>query len=388
MKKMVWVLSALGAVSGVANAQSSVTLYGIIDEGLIFNSNANGSRQYYLASGVLSGSRFGLRGAEDLGGGLRAIFTLENGFDVNSGKLGQGGLMFGRQAYVGLSSDRLGTVTLGRQFDSTVDYVGPFGFAGAYGGYITASPGDMDNFAIGNRVNNVIKYASPNLGGLTFGGMYSLGGVAGDFSRNQVWGVGAGYAYGPFRLGASYMNIRNPNVSFYGTSVSGATAETNNMSSVATRGFASAQTQQVAAAGASWTVGQFTLSGTYSNVAFKDLSGTVGVLNPGGVRGSVTFNNYAAALKYQWTPAFLTAAQFERTTGSSINGKSGAAYNQLDFSADYFLSVRTDVYFTAVYQRASGTQSTGAPAVAAINVITPSSTNHQAAVRIAIRHKF
>lgn len=388
MKKMIWILSALGAVTSIANAQSSVTVYGIIDEGLIVNSNSNGQRQYYLASGVLSGSRIGFRGTEDLGDGLRAIFTLENGFDASSGKLGQGGLMFGRQAFVGLSSDRLGTVTVGRQFDSTVDYVGGLGFAALYGGYITASPGDMDNFAIGNRVNNVIKYAGPNIGGLTYGGMYSPGGVAGDFSRSEVWGAGAGYTNGPLKLGASYVNMHNPNVSFYGTSVSGATAQTNNMSSLATRGFASAQTQQVAATGVSYTIGHSTLSGTYSNVQFKNLSGIVGVLNPGGLSGTVTFNNVAAAFKYQWSPAFLTAAQFERTTGSAINGKSGAVYNQLDFSADYFFSTRTDVYFTAAYERASGTQSTGTSAVAAINVLTPSANDRQAAVRFAIRHKF
>ena len=124
MKKSLLALVALGAFAGAAHAQSSVTLYGIIDEGFIFNNNAKGGHLYGLSSGVMQGSRFGLRGTEDLGGGLKAIFVLENGFDVNSGRLGQGGLMFGRQAYVGLSS-QFGTVTLGRQYDSVVDYVGP-----------------------------------------------------------------------------------------------------------------------------------------------------------------------------------------------------------------------------------------------------------------------
>jgi Outer membrane protein (porin) len=124
MKKSLLALAALGAFAGVAHAQSSVTLYGIIDEGFNINTNSGGKHLYNLSSGVLQGSRFGLRGTEDLGGGLKAIFVLENGFDVNNGKLGQGGLMFGRQAYVGLSS-QFGTVTLGRQYDSVVDYVGP-----------------------------------------------------------------------------------------------------------------------------------------------------------------------------------------------------------------------------------------------------------------------
>ena len=142
MKKSLLALVALGAFAGAAHAQSSVTLYGIIDEGLLFNNNAGGKHLYSMASGVMQGSRFGLRGTEDLGGGLKAIFTLENGFDVNSGKLGQGGLMFGRQAYVGLSS-QYGTVTLGRQYDSVVDFVGPLEAGDQWGGYIAAHATDQ-----------------------------------------------------------------------------------------------------------------------------------------------------------------------------------------------------------------------------------------------------
>ncbi|MEA3130978.1 MAG: hypothetical protein QOF46_2773, partial [Paraburkholderia sp.] len=175
MKKSLLALAALGAFAGVAHAQSSVTLYGIIDEGFNINTNSGGKHLYNLSSGVLQGSRWGLRGTEDLGGGLKAIFVLENGFDVNNGKLGQGGLMFGRQAYVGLSS-QFGTVTLGRQYDSVVDYVGPLEAGDQWGGYIAAHPGDIDNFNNAYRTNNTVKYTSANYGGLTFGGTYSFGG--------------------------------------------------------------------------------------------------------------------------------------------------------------------------------------------------------------------
>ena len=114
MKKSLLALVALGAFAGAAQAQSSVTLYGIIDEGLLFNNNAGGKHLYSMASGVMQGSRFGLRGTEDLGGGLKAIFVLENGFNSGNGTLGQGGAIFGRQAYVGLSQSQYGTVTFGR----------------------------------------------------------------------------------------------------------------------------------------------------------------------------------------------------------------------------------------------------------------------------------
>lgn len=107
-------------------AQSSVTLYGIIDVGLVFNNNAGGQKQYFMSSGNIQGSRWGLRGTEDLGGGLSALFVLENGFSVNNGRLAQGGDEFGRQAYVGLSSTSIGTLTLGRQYDSIVDFTGAY----------------------------------------------------------------------------------------------------------------------------------------------------------------------------------------------------------------------------------------------------------------------
>ena len=96
------------AFAGAAHAQSSVTMYGIVDDGFNWTSNTGGHNLYNVSSGVMQASRWGLRGKEDLGGGLAALFVLENGFDLNSGSLGQKnrgstqGLMFGRQAYVGL----------------------------------------------------------------------------------------------------------------------------------------------------------------------------------------------------------------------------------------------------------------------------------------------
>src|ERR1700688_50443 len=127
-----------------AHAQNSVTLYGVIDEGFDYTNNVNGKKDYELQSGYAQGSRWGLKGAEDLGGGVKALFQLENGFDVNSGNLNQGGRMFGRQAYVGLSSAKLGTVTLGRQYDSVVDYLAPLTANGNWAGYLMSHPLDND----------------------------------------------------------------------------------------------------------------------------------------------------------------------------------------------------------------------------------------------------
>ncbi|MFM0517389.1 MULTISPECIES: porin [Caballeronia] len=393
MKKSAFVALVFSAVSGIACAQSSVLLYGIVDEGFQFNNNAGGKRQYYLASGELNGSRWGLRGSEDLGGGLKAIFVLENGFDVNTGRLGQGGLEFGRQAYVGVSGG-VGTVTLGRQYDSVVDYVGPLEAGDQWAGYLGAHPADNDNFNNTNRVNNAIKFTSPTLGGFNFGGMYSLGGVAGDATRNQIWSLGGGYTNGPLILGAAYLNVRNPNVSFYGSggTVAPATAGvpgSNLGNSPVISGYASAHMLQVIGAGASYTFGAATIGATYSNTKFKGLGDTTSGPAPlTGIAGTATLNNAEVNFRYQLTPALLLGAAYVFTKSSGVDGASGARYHQGALGVDYFLSKRTDVYMVGVYQKANGTDSTGNPAVASISQITPSSTDRQAALRFAIRHKF
>jgi predicted porin len=391
MKKSLLALAALGAFAGAAHAQSSVTLYGIIDEGFNINTNYGGSHLYNLSSGVLQGSRWGLRGAEDLGGGLKAVFVLENGFDVNSGKLGQGGLMFGRQAYVGLSSSQYGTVTLGRQYDSVVDYVGPLEVGDQWGGYIAAHPDDLDNFNNAYRTNNTIKFTSANYAGLTFGGTYSFGGQAGNFTGNQIWSLGAGYSNGPLTLGVGYLNARTPN-SFGGLFNNGPSSSPLSGSTAPVyAGFASANTYQDIGVGGAYTFGAATFGLTYSNVEFRNLGANGSTLYRAGENAS--FNNVEVNFKYQFTPALLAGVAFDYTDGNSVtlaNGKDndGAKYFQYSIGADYFLSKRTDVYVTGVYQHATGTNSLNDPAVASINNLTASGNDNVFTARVGIRHKF
>ncbi|CAE6754720.1 hypothetical protein R69927_02534 [Paraburkholderia domus] len=391
MKKSLLALAALGAFAGVAHAQSSVTLYGIIDEGFNVNTNSGGKHLYNLSSGVLQGSRFGLRGTEDLGGGLKAIFVLENGFDVNTGKLGQGGLMFGRQAYVGLSS-QFGTVTLGRQYDSVVDYVGPLEAGDQWGGYIAAHPGDVDNFNNAYRTNNTVKYTSANYNGLTFGGTYSFGGQAGNFSGNQIWSLGAGYNNGPLVLGVGYLNARTPAASggLFNNSGTATTAITA-VTSPVYAAYTSANTYQVIGAGGAYTFGAATIGLTYSNIKFSNLG--MAFAQPDVKGQSATFNNAELNFKYQLTPALLIGAAYDYTRGASIDGASTAQYHQGAVGVDYFLSKRTDVYVTGVYQHALGEvlnqAGTGVvDATAGINGLTGSSNQNQFTARIGIRHKF
>lgn len=384
MKKSLIAFGSLFAFSAAAHAQSSVTLYGLIDVGIVYTNNAAGHSQYQMSSGNIQGSRWGLRGTEDLGGGLKALFVLENGFNVANGKLGQGGDEFGRQAYVGLSSSTLGTVTAGRQYDSIADFTGVFEVADQWSPYFGAHPGDLDNMNNTNRVNNAVKFKSLTYSGFSFGGMYSLGGVAGQFSRNQIWSLGAGYTNGPLALGLAYVNARDPNYSYFGNNATSNTTASNMTSSRVYSGYASAKTQQIISAGGAYAFGAATFGATYSNTQFKDIGAEAG-LPATGRGGDAKFHNAEVNFKYQITPSFLVGAAYDYTKGYGVND---AKYHQGVIGADYFLSKRTDVYVDGVFQHASGTDSTGSPAVANINFLSASSTQNQVMAIVGMRHKF
>jgi len=219
MKKNLAIAAAVAATFATASyAQSSVTLYGIVDAGFTYTTNIGGNANYALTSGNIQQSRWGLRGAEDLGGGLRTIFTLESGFDVTNGQ--QNGALFSRQAYVGLAHDQYGTLTLGRQFDSVVDYVGPLMAVGTWGGTYMAHVLDNDNGNATFSINNSVKYRSANYSGFEFGGLYGFSNQAGGFANNRTYSAGASYSYGGLLLGAAYLQAqglnRNANGSLQG----------------------------------------------------------------------------------------------------------------------------------------------------------------------------
>jgi predicted porin len=206
MKKSLLALAVLGAFSHAASAQSAVTVYGLLDMAITAErGNAAGSVTK-LSSGVGSGSRLGFKGTEDLGGGLSALFVLENGMQADTGALGQGGLLFGRQAFVGLGSGA-GTVTFGRQYAphylATV-FADPFGSGFA---------GDTKNLiqAVGSssRMENTVKYATPVLNGFNGDLAYGLGEVAGDNSAGRQIGASVGYTRGPVAVRFAHHNRNN-----------------------------------------------------------------------------------------------------------------------------------------------------------------------------------
>ncbi|WP_144142343.1 porin [Paraburkholderia sp. BCC1884] len=389
MKKSIAMSLALSGFASLANAQSTVTLYGVVDAGLQYVSNVGGHHLFQASSGNLQGDRWGLKGTEDLGGNMKTVFVLENGFNIYNGRLGQGGDQFGRQAYVGLST-RYGTVTLGRQYDSVVDFVDPLGAATQWGTFYAAHAGDVDNMNNTNRMNNSIKYTSNNYNGLKFSAGYSLGGIAGASGRNQIITGGFGYSTGSFSLGAGYVDARNPNYSFWGdnalSNTSASAAGSNNMDNRVFSGYASAGREQIFAIAGAYIIGSFTAGLTYSNVQFKDLGSTAGVnLNPNGYSGAGKFHNTEMSLRYQVTPAFSVAGAWEYT---HAYGENNANYNEGVVGLDYFISKRTDFYFDAIYMHASGADSTGRAAVANINGLSASSTQSQVATIAGMRVKF
>jgi predicted porin len=389
MKKSLLALPMLAVVATYAHAQSSVTLYGIVDEGLMINTNAKnvvngknvGGRQFQVDSNSgLQGSRWGLKGAEDLGGGLAAIFTLESGVNLSNGAFGQGNTPFGRQAFVGIASKTFGTVTLGRQYDSVNDYVGNYGFALAYGGSSTEHPGDLDNINHTFRANSTVKYTSPNFRGLQFGGTVSLGGVAGEISQSSGYTLGANYNNNGIGFGVAYELFKNPSATgaILNSNVNAATFNSLNSGYLGTK---PANSLQIIAAGGSYQIGPALIGATYSNTKYQNI-GAFGGAN-------ATFNSFELNAFYRFTPALSLAGEYNYTKGNAIRGDIGdQKYNQFSLLLDYALSKRTDVYVEGTFQTASGINSTGTAAVADIGSLGDSSNNHQSVARIGMRHKF
>ena len=206
MKKTFLALAVLGAFAGTASAQSNVTIYGVVDAGITHENGAAGSVTK-LATGVQSGNRIGFKGSEDLGGGTKVNFQLENGFNADTGSIRQGGALFGRQAYVGFSGS-FGAVNAGRQYNPVfiaLDSIDPFGT-----GLTGSSTNLMASGANGDvRTNNSLTYSSPDMNGFSFNGMYGLGEVAGDSSKSRYYALSVAYAKGPVAAYLAYDNANN-----------------------------------------------------------------------------------------------------------------------------------------------------------------------------------
>jgi len=339
MKRVAFALLAGGMLSTAAHAQSSVTLYGIIDEAVRFDTHQNrtGGKLFTMGSGgELSGSRWGLQGTEDLGGGYKALFQLEAGFTPNTG-VGQQATpsgtarLFGRTADVSLSTP-YGMVTLGRQYTlvhemaythdiyALSNYTGTTGFQGA---------GETG----GGRLDNTVRYTSPTYAGFTLRTAYTFGQTAGSFHQYSSPAVSLSYDNGGLSAGAAYQVINDiggltPATTAYGSTYFGVVIPDSS--------------QKVLTVGAKYKFGPATVYGSYiySHVYPADYRN----------------DSFSTAISYAFRPdlilmlpVYLDFVHHANASGTRIT--TGP-------TLDYLLSKQTDVYIGVDYSHLTGAWTT------------------------------
>ena len=371
MKKSLLALAVLGAFAGVAQAQTGVTIYGSFDAGVRNqrDQNAGGNSKTTMSSiGTYNSNRLGFKGVEDLGGGLNAHFTLEQGFNSGTGQLDTAtttNKLFNRSAFVGLGG-QWGSIDLGRQYTVAFKTVGaydPFNYK--FTGIIPlVSPG----VSAGPRTDNNIQYTG-TFGPLTARAEYSLAERVGGGSDGNHAAVGGTYANGPFSVGAAY-TARKPNVT--------ATAD------------APANFQD----NKHWTVGsafKFGAARVAAGYAQESQSLAIG--------GKVSQKNAWIGGSYDITPAMgLTAAYYHTKVDANAFGVGNTAAGKrglLIVGATYALSKRTNFYADIDFAKYKDGLETPLTAATASQAITAQSSLRSApgqdrllGVSVGINHLF
>ena len=391
MKKSLLALAVLGAFAGAANAQSSVTIYGIVDTGVVYqskvatSSGGTGSK-FGLNSGVIQGSRIGFKGVEDLGGGLSAVFQLEAGFSNDTGALDDSktsNTLFRRKSVVGLTGG-FGSVLVGRQTDFA-DTISAYTAVNDFGGWVSNSGSGLDRLQ-GTRTNNSISYTTNSLNGLPGNLMYGFGETAGQTSAGQAFGIGGKYDNGPLGLGINY----------YQSKAGSTAADTSLLSSTTTTSVASesnlagSTAQKVLNVAASYQFGPARVYGNWSRVK-QDLNSQTN-LTAAGVGSLTSISNrtlanskkadiYEIGTAYSLSPSLKLLAAVDHTRADFDGVSQKAKLTQVSLGTDYWLSKRTDLYAFLAYTKASDLNNPG------VSNATGTDGN-QGAVAVGIRHKF
>jgi predicted porin len=340
MKKSLVALAVLAA-SGAAMAQSSVTLYGIADvwfgSASVDKGDGKGSlTQTKLDSGGVNGDRWGMKGSEDLGGGLKANFTLESGFSIDSGASAQGGLLFGRQAWVGLSGG-FGTVKFGRMSTAVYNVAGdsnavldsalsPLGNIGRVNdaGNTTWINGAATGTGNTLRFNNALSYSIPTMGGFNATVQYALGeNKTATASADSAMGLNATYAAGPVGIQAAYQvesckSAGNLN----GTAACAATSD-----------------RKFTFLGAEYNLGMAVLKGSYGQVA--NIAGRNGADSSEFQIGVDVPVSSTLVLSASYAKANDNATQSAVVSAAGTGDASRKGYG---LGAQYILSKRTFIY--------------------------------------------
>jgi predicted porin len=323
MKKSLLALAVLGAFAGVAQAQTSVTIYGSFDAGVRNQRDvdaAGHSRTTMSSNGTYNSNRLGFKGVEDLGGGLNAHFTLESGFNSGTGALNNTeNRLFQRSAFVGLGG-QWGSLDLGRQYTVAFKTVGaydPFNYK--FTGII---PLTGSSVSAGTRVDNDIQYTG-TFGPITARAEYALGEQVGGGSNNGHAAVGGTYANGPLSFGAAY-TVRKPNV--------GTTAAPN------------FQDNKNWTVGGAFTFGPARIAAGYQNEKQDRATG-----------GDAGQKNAWVGGSYDITPALgLTAAYYHTKVDANAFGVGNTTAGKRGLfivGATYALSKRTNFYADVDYAK-------------------------------------
>lgn len=358
------VASTVGAMTCATSAfaQSSVTLYGMMDTGITYVSNQGGHHNLKMDDGVNGPNLWGMTGTEDLGGGTKALFQLVNQFQIDNGSFMPGKSLFSRTSIVGLSNDQVGKLSLGNQYDFMTDslYFGGNDPAEASGHFYDFRAGPFQKLALpgnptgafdwdrmaGETVNNSVKYVTPTFDGFSAGAMYAFGGVAGSIGTGNGTSFAFNYAAKNFGVNAAYTNLK--------TVVSG-------------EGDVSVRNWGI---GAHYRFGAWLANALFTTVHNSYNGGSV-------YEGSV-------GAHYNFTPALSAGASYMYMKGNDVVDDNHA--HQVAAIVDYALSKRTSVYALAVYQRASS------GALAQINGMNSSdgasSGQTQAVARVGLHTRF
>jgi predicted porin len=359
MKKSLLAVAVAAALPTFAQAQSSVTLFGLLDASVEYSdSQANatvangvvteGKGGMRLANGVGYGSRFGVRGTEDLGGGLRAIFTIEHRLNIDTGDTSGGPGVTGQQkfwngqAWVGLSGG-WGQLTAGRQYSPIFWMLIPADFTsyGYYNNWAATSGNNVQTVGAfitqgPIRLDNSLAYRSPTIGGLTVYATYAFGenlqnsalpGGSDQAGTGDIWGLAAGWQLGGLYAGLGYHAADNKAFGTGATTVS-----------------AQAAFKDVLAATLSYKWTNFGASLGYTQLNFKNIAGS----DPG-------ISNIMLSLFANVGPGtlFVNATQREYSDFTGARNDSG-----LDLGVTYRvpLSKRTDWYVAYGLNDVSGIQ--------------------------------
>ena len=360
------IATAAFSFSSTVRAQSSVTLFGMLDTGMSYVSNEQGKHNIEASDSVFGPSLIGLRGSEDLGNGYKAVFEMASQFSVDTGAGVPGpGADFSREAYVGLSKINVGTLTLGEQYNLLADFLffppGQMDATFMYGGLYNMRQGpfaalgipdnpngafDLDQMGQTSQVSNSIKFTSTPFDGLTYAAMYGVGGTAGSVAADNTTGLAAAYAKADFSIAAAYNETR------YATLDNGQDGIRN------------------IGVGLHQTIGKFYLNGLYTNTRNTLTGGDVQVLQVGAL--------------YSFNPVLRLGSNYQYWFGNAILEHNRA--QQVTTALQYSLSKRTMVYAEAVYQWTGGDVSGGHNAW--INGVDQSSSDSQAIARIGLQTSF